>query len=81
MQKVLIVDFGGQHKQLIARRVRQCHVYCEAHPWQAITADFIREFAPAGIILTGGEESVLAADAPTLPREIYDMGIPMLGGC
>lgn len=84
MQKILIIDFGGQHKQLIARRVRQCLIYCQVHPWHTVTADFVRAFQPAGIILTGGDERVTESSAPALPQEIYDLGIPMLGigyGC
>ena len=81
MQKILIVDFGGQYNQLIARRVRECHVYCEVHPYKNITADFIREYDPIGIILTGGPNSVYGETAPRLPQEIFTMDIPMLGIC
>ena len=81
MQKVLILDFGGQYNQLIARRVRECHVYCEVHPARNFTAEQVREFAPIGIILTGGPNSVYGERSPKLPKEIYDMGIPMLGIC
>ena len=56
-QKVLILDFGGQYNQLIARRVRECNVYCEVHPYN-MSLEKIREFAPIGIIFTGGPSSV-----------------------
>lgn len=81
MQKVLILDFGGQYNQLIARRVRECHVYCEIHPAAGMTLEAIREFDPIGIIVTGSLTSVHNADAPVLPQGIYDLGIPMLGIC
>ena len=64
MEKILILDFGGQYNQLIARRVRECSVYCEVHP-HTMTAEQIRQFAPIGIIFTGGPGSVYE---PTLPR-------------
>ncbi|HIT34344.1 MAG TPA: glutamine-hydrolyzing GMP synthase [Candidatus Faecousia intestinigallinarum] len=81
MQKILILDFGGQYNQLIARRVRECHVYCEVRPAASITLEAIREFAPIGIILTGGPSSVYSENAPTLPREVFSLGIPVLGIC
>ena len=80
-QCVLILDFGGQYTQLIARRVRECHVYCEVRPAASITLEAIREFAPIGIILTGGPSSVYSENAPTLPREVFSLGIPVLGIC
>ena len=81
MQKVLILDFGGPYSQLIARRVRECHVFCEIHPANAMSPEAIRDFAPIGIILSGGPDSVFDANAPRLDEEIYSMGIPMLGIC
>ena len=84
MERVLILDLGGQHNQLIARRVRECHVYCEVIPVRQITVEAVRRFGPIGIILIGGAGSVYSTDAPRLPRELYDLGIPMLGigyGC
>lgn len=81
MQKVLILDFGGQYNQHIARRVRECHVYCEVHPAANMTLEEIRAFDPIGIIVTGSLASVHAADAPKLPQGIYELGIPMLGIC
>lgn len=59
-ETILVVDFGGQYNQLIARRVRECNVYCEVHPYNKVTADFIRDMAPIGIIFTGGPNSVYA---------------------
>ena len=81
MQKVLILDFGGQYNQLIARRVRECHVYCEVHPASKATVENVRAFGPIGIILTGGPNSVYAKSSPSLPKEIFEMGIPVLGIC
>ena len=81
MQKVLILDFGGQYNQLIARRVRECHVYCEVHPASKATVENVRAFGPIGIILTGGPNSVYAKSSPSLPKEIFEMGLPVLGIC
>ena len=84
MEKVLILDLGGRHDQRIARRVRECHVYCEVVPLRQITVESVRRFDPIGIILTGGEGSVCDENAPTLPKEIFELGIPTLGighGC
>lgn len=81
MQKVLILDFGGQYNQLIARRVRECHVYCEVHPAGEMDLEAIRSFAPIGIILSGGPNSVYAENAPRLPQDIFSLGIPILGIC
>jgi GMP synthase (glutamine-hydrolysing) len=79
-QRVLIVDFGSQFTQLIARRVREAHVYCEIHPPTRDLA-WIREFAPVGIILSGGPNSVYDEGAPTADPGIGDLGIPVLGIC
>ena len=81
MQKVLVLDFGGPYSQLIARRIRECHVYCEIQPADGITAEAVRAFAPIGVVISGGTDSVHAANAPRLPRELYDLGIPMLAVC
>lgn len=81
MQKVLILDFGGPYSQLIARRVRECHVFCEIHPANSMPVESIRAFAPIGIILSGGPDSVFAPDAPRLDEDIFSMGIPVLGIC
>jgi GMP synthase (glutamine-hydrolysing) len=79
-QKILILDFGAQYSQLIARRVREAGVYCELYSWDTPIAE-IRKFAPRGIILSGGPESVTQAEAPRAPAEIFDMKIPILGIC
>ena len=79
-QKVLILDFGGQYNQLIARRVRECGVYCEVHPYR-MTAEEIRSFQPIGIIFTGGPRSVYEENAPQADPEVYRLGVPILGIC
>ena len=81
MQKILILDFGGPYSQLIARRVRECHVFCEIHPANSMSPAEIRDFAPIGIILSGGPESVFEPNAPRLHDDLFNMGIPMLGIC
>ena len=73
---ILVLDFGGQYNQLIARRVRENHVYCEVHP-QSLSLEKIREMAPKGIILTGGPNSVYTEDAVTCSPEIFELGIPV----
>jgi len=79
-QKILILDFGAQYSQLIARRVRECSVYCELHPYD-VSEKFIKEFAPAGIILSGGPASVTEGDTPRAPRLAFNLGVPVLGIC
>ena len=79
-QKVLIFDFGGQYTQLIARRVRECHVYSEVVPWN-ISLEEVRNQRPVGIILSGGPSSVHDADAPHCDPAIYALGVPVLGIC
>lgn len=78
---VLILDFGGQYNQLIARRVRECNVYCEVKPYDKVTIDDIKQLSPKGIIFTGGPQSVYGDDAPSVPKEIFELGIPVLGIC
>ena len=78
--RILILDFGSQYTQLIARRVRELHVYCEIHP-SDLSLESIREFAPSGIILSGGPSSVLDADSPDLDPGILELGQPILGIC
>ena len=78
--KILILDFGSQYTQLIARRVREAGVYSELHPWD-MDEDAIREFAPKGIILSGGPESTVAADAPVAPQIVFELGVPVFGIC
>jgi GMP synthase (glutamine-hydrolysing) len=79
-QKILILDFGSQVTQLIARRVREQQVYCELHPFDA-GEDFIRDFAPSGIILSGGPNSVYEAAEWRAPRIVFELGVPVLGIC
>ncbi|HEY5522025.1 MAG TPA: glutamine-hydrolyzing GMP synthase [Desulfuromonadaceae bacterium] len=79
-QKILILDFGSQYTQLIARRVREAHVYCELHPFDMDLAA-IRAFAPNGIILSGGPCSVYDEGAPSVTEELFELGVPVLGIC
>src|SRR3990167_8629014 len=79
-QRILILDFGSQYTQLIARRVREIGVYCEVHPFH-LSADAIRAFAPRGIILSGGPESVTANTTPRAPEIVFELGCPVLGIC
>ena len=78
--KILILDFGSQYTQLIARRVREANVYCELHPYDVDEA-FIRDFKPQGIILSGGPNSVTEGDTPRAPQVVFDLGVPVLGIC
>ena len=77
---ILIIDFGAQYSQLIARRVREAKVYSEIVPY-TYTIEQIRERSPEGIILSGGPASVYAENAPKIDREIFNLGIPVLGIC
>jgi len=79
-QKILILDFGSQYTQLIARRVREAGVYCELHP-NDVTEQFVRDFAPAGIILSGGPNSVYEEETPRAPQIVFELGVPVLGIC
>ena len=78
--RILILDFGSQYTQLIARRVRELGVYCEIHPWDAGEAD-VRAFGAKGIILSGGPESVTVPGAPAAPAAVFELGVPVLGIC
>jgi GMP synthase (glutamine-hydrolysing) len=78
--RILILDFGSQYTQLIARRVRELGVYCEIHPWD-VGEEAVRAFNARGIILSGGPESVLQPDAPAAPRAVWESGVPVLGIC
>jgi GMP synthase (glutamine-hydrolysing) len=78
--RILILDFGAQYTQLIARRVREIGVYCEIHPWD-MAADALRAFGAKGIILSGGPESVLAPDSPRAPECVFELNVPVLGIC
>lgn len=79
-EKILIIDFGGQYNQLIARRVRECSVYSEVHPY-TMTIEEIIKYNPQGIIFTGGPNSVYAKDSPLCDKRIFDLNIPILGIC
>ena len=79
-QKILILDFGSQYTQLIARRVREASVYCELHP-NDVSDEFIRDFAPQGIILSGGPSSVYEEETPRAPDVVFQLGVPVLGIC
>ena len=78
--RILILDFGAQYTQLIARRIREVGVYCEIYPWDVSDQDVI-EFGAKGIILSGGPESTIADNAPVAPSAVYDLGVPVLGIC
>jgi GMP synthase (glutamine-hydrolysing) len=78
--KILILDFGSQVTQLIARRIREAHVLSEIHPHDVSDA-FIREFKPKGIILSGGPSSVVETDTPRAPQAVFELGVPVLGIC
>ena len=77
---VIVLDFGGQYNQLIARRVRECNVYCKVLPYNT-SLEKIKDIHPKGIIFTGGPASVYAEDSPTIVKEIFELGIPILGIC
>lgn len=77
---VIVLDFGGQYNQLIARRVRECNIYCEVHPY-TLSIEEIKSKNPKGIIFTGGPNSVYGEDSPRCSKEIFELGIPVLGIC
>ncbi|HUX81843.1 MAG TPA: glutamine-hydrolyzing GMP synthase [Halothiobacillus sp.] len=79
-ERILILDFGSQYTQLIARRVRECGVYCEIHSWDVDDA-FVQDFAPIGVILSGGPESVIDSTPPAAPMSVFTLGVPVLGIC
>ena len=79
-EMVIVLDFGGQYNQLIARRVRECNVYCEVHPYN-LSIEKIKEMNPKGIIFTGGPNSVYGEDSPRCSKEVFELGIPVLGIC
>lgn len=79
-EMIIVLDFGGQYNQLIARRVRECHVYCEVHP-HTMALDEIKARNPKGIIFTGGPNSVYGEDSPRYQKEIFELGVPILGIC
>jgi GMP synthase (glutamine-hydrolysing) len=78
--KILILDFGSQVAQLIARRVREQQVYCELHPYD-VAEQFIRDFKPQGIILSGGPNSVYEVEDFKAPQVVFELGVPVLGIC
>ena len=78
--RILILDFGSQYTQLIARRVREIGVYCEIYPWD-IDEDTLRVFHPHGVILSGGPETVTGGEAPAAPQLVFELGVPVLGIC
>ncbi len=78
--RILILDFGSQYTQLIARRVREAGVYCEIHPWD-MNEPALREFRPKGVIFSGGPESVTEEETPRAPQAAFDLGVPLLGIC
>ncbi|MBE6051218.1 MAG: glutamine-hydrolyzing GMP synthase [Clostridium sp.] len=77
---VLVLDFGGQYNQLIARRVRECNVYCEVHPYN-LSIEKIKEMNPKGIIFTGGPNSVYGEESPLCDKAMFELGVPVLGIC
>ncbi|SMX48376.1 glutamine-hydrolyzing GMP synthase [Maliponia aquimaris] len=79
--RLLIIDFGSQVTQLIARRLRELNVYCEIHPYQKVTDAFLEEFAPMAVIFSGGPDSVTRAGSPRPPKSVYALGVPILGIC
>lgn len=79
-ETVIVIDFGGQYNQLVARRVRECNVYCEIYSYKT-DIEQIKAMNPKGIILTGGPNSCYEADSPTYTRELFELGIPVLGLC
>lgn len=79
-EMIVVLDFGGQYNQLIARRVRECSVYCEVHPYN-ISLEELRAMNPKGIIFTGGPNSVYGKDSPLCDMAVFEMGIPVLGIC
>ncbi|HWM28635.1 MAG TPA: glutamine-hydrolyzing GMP synthase, partial [Woeseiaceae bacterium] len=79
-ERVLILDFGSQYTQLIARRVRECGAYSEIHPWD-MDDDALRAWAPKGIVLSGGPESVTVDQTPTVSPAVFELGVPVLGIC
>ena len=80
-ERLLIIDFGSQVTQLIARRLRELNVYCEIHPFQKVTDAFLAAFAPKAVIFSGGPASVFAEGAPMPPASVFSLGVPILGIC
>jgi GMP synthase (glutamine-hydrolysing) len=80
-ERLLIIDFGSQVTQLIARRLRELNVYCEIHPYNTVTQGFLHDFAPKAVIFSGGPASVLDEHSPRPPKAVFDLGVPILGIC
>ena len=80
-QRLLIIDFGSQVTQLIARRLRELNVYCEIHPFQNVTDQFLNNFAPQAVIFSGGPASVIDDNSPRPPQSVFELGVPILGIC
>jgi GMP synthase (glutamine-hydrolysing) len=80
MGSIAVLDFGSQYAQLIARRIREAHVYCELYPWDA-PAEQVLGISPVGFILSGGPASVYALDSPHIPEYVLESGLPILGIC
>ena len=79
-EMIVVMDFGGQYNQLIARRIRECNVYCEVHHYN-MSLNELKELDPKGIIFTGGPNSVYNGNSPLCDPEIFELGIPILGIC
>ena len=79
--RLLIIDFGSQVTELIARRLRELNVYCEIHPFQKVSDAFLRDFAPKAVILSGGPSSVIDDGSPRPPEAVFSLGVPVLGIC
>ena len=77
---IVVLDFGGQYNQLIARRVRECNVYAEVHPY-TMSLEELKALNPKGIIFTGGPNSVYLEESPSYTKEIFELGVPILGIC
>ena len=80
-QRLLIIDFGSQVTQLIARRLRELSIYCEIHPFQNVTEKFLQEFKAEAIILSGGPASITDENSPRPPNLVFELNIPVLGIC
>ena len=80
-QRLLVIDFGSQVTQLIARRLRELNVYCEIQPYQNVTSGFLTEFSPKAVVLSGGPASVADSNPPHPPKEVFSLGVPILGIC
>ena len=80
-EMVVVIDFGGQYNQLVARRVRECNVYCEIYSYKTALELRLKLMNPKGIIFTGGPNSCYEDDSPTCSKELFELGVPVLGLC